>query len=228
MGATSAELSYGTAMVSSLEGSRLEILAIIQKQGSASVDQIAQEIGLAPGTVRRHLDILQRDRLVSFDQVRKKAGRPGLVYFLTEEGHESGYREYPKLLTLLLGELATLTPTESVGKGGEELLRFLIARISAQVSSPYLEPDQSSQELRIAKLNQALADGGFSPEISQGDRQVQIRLCNCPFRAVALCQKLVCHFDHELIANILGVEPVCQYTIHDGNNTCLYVAPMGG
>lgn len=227
MGETSAELTYSTPMVNSLEGSRLEILAIIHKQGSASIDQIAQEIGLAPGTVRRHLDILQRDRLVSFERARKKAGRPEFVYFLTEEGHESGYREYPKLLTLLLDELTTLTPTELVDKGGEELLRFLIGRISDQVSRPYMEPGQLPQEVRVAKLKQALTDGGFSPEVTQGDRQVEIRLCNCPFRAVALCQKLVCHFDHGLIANILGVEPVCQYTIHDGNNTCCYSATLG-
>ena len=94
--------------------------------------------------------------------------------------------------------------------------------ISEQVSSPYLEPGQSSQEARLAKLEKALTDRGFSPEITQEDTQVLIRLCNCPFRASALGQKLVCHFDQKLIANILGVEPVCQYTIHDGNNTCCY------
>jgi len=40
-------------------------------------------------------------------------------------------------------------------------------------------------------------------------------------------QKLVCHFDEKLIANILGVEPVCQYTIHNGNTTCCYSVALG-
>ena len=214
-------------MVSSLEGTRPKILAIIQKQGSATVDQIAREIGLAPASIRRHLDILLRDRLISLDQVRKKAGRPEFVYFLTEEGHESSYRAYPKLLSLLLDEVANLAPTDLAGMGGEELLRSLIVHISDRVSSPYLEPGQSSPEVRLTKLEQALTDGGFRPEITQKDGQVRIGLYNCPFRVAALGQKLVCHFDQNLIAKILGVEPGCQYTIHDGNNSCCYSATLG-
>lgn len=212
------------AVVSSLEGTRLKILAIIQKRGSASVYQIARETGLAPGTLRRHLDILRRDRLVSVDQVRKKAGRPGFVYSLTEEGQESNYRDYQKLLTLVLNEVASLIPTDLVGKGGEELLQFLIARISDRVSGPYAEPGRSTPEERLAKLEQALTAGGFSPEIIQEDRQVRIRLFNCPFRAAALSQKLVCYFDQRLMANILGVEPVRQSTIHTGHTCCVYLA----
>lgn len=214
-------------MASSLEGTRLKMLAVIQKQGSATVDRIAQEIGLSSVTIRRHLDILQRDRLVAFEQVRKKTGRPQFVYFLTEEGHESGYRDYQKLLTRLLDEVAKLAPADLVGKEGEELLRFLVVRISDQVSSSYVESGQSSQEARLARLEQALTDRGFSPAITQEDGQVRICLCNCPFRATALEQKLVCQFDRKLIANILGVEPVGQYTIHDGNNACCYSAALG-
>ena len=209
-----------------LEGTRLKILAFIQKQGSATVDQIAQELDLSSASIRRHLDILRADRLVSYDQVRRKAGRPQFNYFLTEEGYESGYREYQELLTLLLNEVTSLVPADLVGREGENLLQFLILRISNQVSSPYLEPGQPSQEARLAKLEKALTDRGFSPEITQEDTQVLIRLCNCPFRASALGQKLVCHFDQKLIADILGVEPVRQYTIHDGENACCYSAPL--
>ena len=214
-------------MAVTLEGTRLKILALIQTQGSATVDQIAQGLDLSSAAIRRHLDILRGDRLVSYDQVRRKAGRPEFDYFLTEEGYESGYRDYQKLLTFLLDEVASLALADLEGKEGEDLLRYLLLRISDQVSSPYLEPGQSSLEARLAKLEQALTDRGFSPEITQEDRQVRIRLCNCPFRASALEQKSVCQFDQKLISNILGVEPVCQYTIHDGNNTCCYLAPLG-
>jgi predicted ArsR family transcriptional regulator len=214
-------------MASSLEGTRRKVMAVIQERGSASVDRIAQEIGLSPVTIRRHLDILQRDRLVSFDEVRKKVGRPEFVFSLTEEGHESGYRDYQKLLTLLLDEVASLAPADLARKEGEELLRFLIVRISDQLSTSYVESGQSSPEARLARLKQALTDRGFSPEITQEDGQVRIRLRNCPFRATALGQKSVCHLDRKLIANILGVEPVSQYTIHDGNNACCYVAALG-
>ncbi len=37
--------------------------------GSVTVDELAKDIGLAPATIRRHLDILQRDQLAAFEQV---------------------------------------------------------------------------------------------------------------------------------------------------------------
>ena len=48
---------------------------------------MAQAMGLASATVRRHLDILQRDHLVSWTEARRQTGRPHYVFFLTENGH---------------------------------------------------------------------------------------------------------------------------------------------
>jgi predicted ArsR family transcriptional regulator len=152
-----------TAAASPLEGARLKILAIIRERGSATIDQLSQEIALASATIRRHLDILQRDRLVTFQQVHKKLGRPEFVYSLTEEGHESGYRDYQKLLTLLLSQIKVSSHEELANKDGEELVQCLIGRISDQISACYTEPALPSPEARIARLEQALTDGGFSP-----------------------------------------------------------------
>lgn len=215
-------------MASSAEGTRFTILDFLQKRGSAAVEQVAREIGLAPATVRRHLDILQRDRLVSCHQAHKKLGRPEFVYFLTEDGQEAGYRDYRKLLTLLLSEIQSLPSSDVSGKAGEELLQLLLVRIASQLSNSYHGPEAQSADSRLARLREALQEGGYAPEITRQDEQVQIRLCNCPFRAAALCQKSVCLLDHTLISSILGIEPVCQTTIHDGGNACSYLVTLPG
>jgi predicted ArsR family transcriptional regulator len=208
---------------SSMGSTRLSILAMLQLQGSLTVDRLAQEVGLSSSTVRRHLDILQRDHLVSFDQARRKPGRPEYVYSLTEDGYESGHRDYKKLLAHLLNGIMDLSPADLADKDGRKLVRLLIARIADEVSWPYVQPGQVSEKARLAKVVQALTDGGFSPELKSEGGQVQIRLCNCPFRSVALSQDSVCLLDHDLIANILGVEPVRESTIHDGHTSCVYV-----
>ena len=105
-----------------------------------TVDQLARDIGLSSTTIRRHLDILQRDLLVSFDQVREGSGRPGYTYFLTEYGHESGYRDYKSFLTDLLTEISGLSSIDLASKDGRGLLSLLIARMAEQVSWPYLQP----------------------------------------------------------------------------------------
>ena len=213
-------------ITSSLSGTRLKILTILQREGSMTVDKLAQEVGLSSTTIRRHLDILQRDLLVSFDQIRQGSGRPEYRYFLTEDGHESGYRDYKGFLIDLLTEISGLSSTDLASKDGRELLSFLVARMADQVSWPYSQPSQSTNDARVAKLERALSDRGFSPEIAIDGGQVEIRLCNCPFRSAALPQEVVCLFDRNLIGTILGVDPVRETSIHDGHTSCLYVATL--
>ena len=69
-----------------MEGARLRILQLLQKHSNDTVEGLANAIGLAPATIRRHLDILQRDRLVTFEEVRKRTGRPEYSFYLTEGG----------------------------------------------------------------------------------------------------------------------------------------------
>tara|TARA_B100000315_G_C14357220_1_gene486770 strand:+ start:101 stop:754 length:654 start_codon:yes stop_codon:yes gene_type:complete len=214
------------AMTNQVGGTRPIILAILRREGSVTVDGLAREIGLSSTTIRRHLDILQRDRLVSFEPVREKSGRPAYVYSLTDDGHESGYRDYKNVLSLLLSEIAGLSARDLSDKDGKELLDILVARVGDQASWPYLLPALSSNEAKVAKLEQALTDRGYSPELTQRDGQLEIRLGNCPVRSVACSEDGVCFVDNRLIANILGVEPVKESTIRGGHTSCLYFAAM--
>ncbi len=191
-----------------------------------TAEKLARVVGLSSTTIRRHLDILQRDLLVSFDQVREGSGRPEYLYFLTEYGHESGYRDYKSFLVDLISGISGLSSTDMSAKNGRELLSFLIARIADEVSWPYLQPSRSTTDARVAKLERALSDRGFAPEITREGDQLEIRLCNCPLRSAALCQEAVCLFDRTLIGAILQVDPVRESSIHDGHTTCLYVAAL--
>ena len=53
--------------------SRDSILAIIRRNDGASVDVLADEVVLAPATVRRHLDIPEREGLIDHIEVRNLA-----------------------------------------------------------------------------------------------------------------------------------------------------------
>ena len=52
-----------------MEGTRLRILEHLQQENQ-TVGGLATIMGLAPATVRRHLDILQRDHLIPPDRGR--------------------------------------------------------------------------------------------------------------------------------------------------------------
>jgi predicted ArsR family transcriptional regulator len=48
-------------MASVLSGTRLQIARLLQRDGTDTVESLADKLGLAAATVRRHLDIMQRD-----------------------------------------------------------------------------------------------------------------------------------------------------------------------
>jgi predicted ArsR family transcriptional regulator len=213
------------AVASPLEGTRLKILAIIREGGAATVEQLAQETNLSSATIRRHLDILQRDHLVSYRESRKQLGRPEFVYSLTEAGQEAGFRNYQALLTLLLSIIKEQSSARAEEDGGD-FLAFLMLQVADCLTGSVPWDGSTSQDSRIARLQKALSDNGFDPLIDRVDGQVEVRLCNCPFRAVALCEEAVCLSDQRLIANILGVEPLRQASIREGDPLCCYTAQL--
>lgn len=210
-----------------MENSRLRLLQLLQQHGRATVDQLARDVGLASATVRRHLDILQRDRLVAFDQVKKKVGRPEYSFYLTESGHEVLPKAYDRLLAGVLHELAAL-PGEEVGSHAEESLsRDLLQRLAVETAKSYqVNPSSRDLSQRIAVTREALEQESFAPEIEQRDGLVQICLSNCPFRSVALENSAVCAYDKALVSALLGSEVVQIRCIRDGDVNCCYVADV--
>ena len=210
-----------------MEGTRLRILQHLQQSGQDTVDGLARFMELAPATIRRHLDILQRDRYVTFDEVRKKTGRPEYSFYLTENGQEAMPKAYDKLLGMVIGEVASLKSDETSGKTGEQVLRLVFRRLSDRASGQY-ESQVRGQglEQKLEILVSHLRESDFSPDVEVRDGTLRIKLMNCPFRSVALEHESVCTYDSNLIAKILDVDLQRQGCIHDGEAHCVYTAEV--
>ncbi len=212
-------------MVALVEGTRLKILNLLQRQGQATVESLARALGLAPATVRRHLDILQRDQLVTFVEVHKRTGRPEYSYYLTPAGQESLPKGYDRLLGLMLQELASLGQGDMQGKDGRQVIRLVMDRLAAQIAAPY-RPDTGAPEARITALLSVLDKRDFAPEVERVDNVVRIHLHNCPFRTVALGENDVCRLDNALLSAVLGTPVEKERCISDGAHSCAYVAKL--
>ena len=210
-------------MVVATTGTRLKILNLLQEKGEASVGQLAVDLYLASATVRRHLDVLQRDRLVDYHQVRKTLGRPEYTYSLTEEGQESLPKHYPQLLVALLNELSNLTREEISGFDGKGLSNLLFGKMAALFITSSASDDD---EVRLSSLIQVLSEGDFMPEVEKLGNAIRIHLHNCPFRSVALQHEVVCHVDRDIISNLLQVPVEQEHCIRNGDRSCGYVASL--
>ena len=92
-----------------------------------------RRIGLAPATIRRHLDILQRDKFVAFEEIRKKTGRPEYSFFLTAGGQETLPKGYDRLLNQVMQLMSSATAQDIEGMNGSQVLELVFQRLSDQV-----------------------------------------------------------------------------------------------
>ena len=211
-----------------MEGTRLRILQLLQKNNHDTVEGLARSIGLAPATIRRHLDILQRDQLVAFEEVRKRTGRPEYSFYLTERGQEALPKGYDQLLGMLVSEMAELTAEDTKNQSGQQLLESVFTRLSDRVTGGFRNDlDGVDIRGRLDVLMHHLGDEDFYPEAAVEDGVLRIELLNCPFRSVALQNKAVCEFDLNLISSMLEVDITRDECIHDGDGSCTYSAAVG-
>src|SRR5204863_9718322 len=85
-----------------------QILALLKRTGSATVEEAAGALSVASMTARQHLVGLERDGLVETEKVRRATGRPHYLYKLTPKGDEMFPRRYEVLARLLLDEVGEL------------------------------------------------------------------------------------------------------------------------
>lgn len=206
-----------------MEGTRFRILQLLQSNGSQTVEALATNIGLAPATIRRHLDILQRDRFVKFREVRKKTGRPEYSFFLTEEGQESLPKNYDRLLALTVEGLASLSAADIDGRDGEQVLELVFKGLSDEVFSQYeKEVEDKSLSERVEVLVNVLEERDFFPEIELVGSEMRLKLLNCPYRFAALRNQAVCSFDSNIVSSFLTESVKQPECISDGSQHCVY------
>jgi predicted ArsR family transcriptional regulator len=209
-------------VANALTSTRLKIARLLQREGEATVESLATWIGLASATVRRHLDILQRDGLVAFEEVRRGTGRPEHSFRLSELGHEALPKAYDRLLSLLLREISLLERGALDQKGGVEILRSLFKGMARTLAASYPVPHGGSIEDRLSALLNALEDVGYSPEMRRGEGYIVVLVHNCPFRSVAREIDGACLFDQEFMSTMLGTPVERTHSIARGETSCCY------
>lgn len=212
-----------------MDGTRLNILNSLQRR-PATVDQLSTELGMAAAAVRRHLEILQRDRLVAFEPVRRKPGRPEHLFALTDAGQELMPKRYHILLQRLLHGLNGSVNGSVNGSANGDAAKALLAGVArAMVEEHRSRAPEGGDIDRVALLRRILEDEQFSPAVEESPEGVLVTLHNCPYRGVATHSEVICHLDRELIAEVLDAPVSSTARINQGHLLCTYdTAPRQG
>jgi predicted ArsR family transcriptional regulator len=215
-----------------------QILNILQKKSSVTINTLVRELDLAVATVRYHLTMLERDRLVVSEKVRQKVGRPYWVYSLSQQGQETFPKKYHRLSSFILTEVKAELGSDGLntllrriaqrrlaeraldlaGKSLEEQLEILVTVLGEEGFAATWEHVGEKYLLFVI-----LGEEGFVADWEKADgRKYLLTHHTCPYQSVVLQHPEVCQVDAELISGVMGVPVERTKCILYGDQVCTF------
>lgn len=210
------------------ESTRVQALNFIVERGRVTVAELAAELRLTPGGLRRHLDRLREDGLVRVELLHQEMGRPLHVYLPTEEA-ETRRARYERLTERFVREVAAV-PTERIGMGGETLLGAVLHGVGQRIVEEHRSQVTGGDlDRRVEELTTVLREEGILSGWARTEGGYVLTNATCPYRKVAAVSgHATCSMDREIIESLLGV-PVEQVgRLVDGKMRCEYVVRADG
>jgi predicted ArsR family transcriptional regulator len=197
---------------------RQQIVEILKRKGSATVDELSESLGISSVTVRHHLDVLQSEGLIAEPVIehRATAGRPLHKYTLTDTANKIFPKNYDGLASQLLDEIKSRHDAREVNVMFEDMGR----RLAAEMPSPVAGETTKQRLNRIAGfLNQK----GYLAHWKKSDEGITLHTCNCPYDGLVDKHPELCAMDASLIASLTETIPHCACRLVDQKKSCDYL-----
>jgi predicted ArsR family transcriptional regulator len=203
-----------------LKESRSAIIDLLKINGAMSVEQLADELKVSKVCIRRHLNLLESDGLISYEEERHRRGRPRFLYRLTEKARclfPQIYDEFAKEVLLQL----------RCQYGDEGLQRVLSARADALITQIKGELQDLGFDDRVKGLARMINKKGYLADVRRlKDGAYRLRQRNCPTESVAVAYPHVCDEEVRVYSESLGCAVVRECRIADGARVCEFrIAP---
>lgn len=194
------------------------LLLALKERGPSTVTVLSGALGLAPTTLRGHLQALTGQGLVvRHGQQHGKRGRPDVVFALGPEGE----RLFPQHDGQVLGELIR----HLQDREREQVLNeFFAARVAARRSRLLARVSHLRGDERWHEVARILSEEGFMARVETVEGHATLYLCHCPIRGVVAETRLPCRYEQALIAELMGAPITRTDYMPDGGISCSYVA----
>ncbi|NIJ11756.1 putative ArsR family transcriptional regulator [Saccharomonospora amisosensis] len=207
---------------------RHEVARLLLEQGPMSAVAVAEELGISPTAVRRHLDVLVADQEAETRQASRRGprgrGRPAKLFLLTEQGRARFGHAYDDLAVSAIRFLAE--------HAGEPAVRAFAERRVAALVEPYRDAVTHSPgaSARAKALANALTREGYAAstrEVGAPGGKTGAQLCqhHCPVAHVAAEFPQLCEAETEAFAELLGTHVQRLATIARGDTACTTHVP---
>jgi predicted ArsR family transcriptional regulator len=208
-----------------MQTSKQQLIALLKRTGSVTVEEAAGALSVASMTARQHLVGLERDGLVRSEKERSSTGRPHYLYTLTSKGEEMFPQRFDLFAQVLLDEVGLLRSDEIVDLSADEKRSLLIKRTADSLGERYSFPVEGrTLEQRVAAVTDVLhLIGGFA-EWCRCEEGFEIRDYNCVFGRLMPVEESGCECHLRLLGQLLkwpvrhevtqsGRTALCRYII---------------
>jgi len=197
---------------------RQQVMTILRKDGPLSANELAKALGITDIAVRRHLNTLERDRMLRVETVRQAMGRPLYMYSLTEEAENAFPKHYADITLEILKDVQDMQ--------GPEMIDAIFERREGRLELKYKERIETGMplEVRVEQLSQLQEDRGYMAEwikAEDGSRYF-ITEHNCPIHSIAQNFTQACDSELSLFRKVLGAEVEQLECKAKGGSRCIY------
>jgi predicted ArsR family transcriptional regulator len=185
---------------------RGRIISLLRR-GSSTVEELASELRVTDNAVRAHLQLLEREGIVSATGNRQGpgAGKPATTYEVSPSAEPLLSSAYAPVLATLLETLSERLPEDEV----DALMREVGRRLGPS------KPRGGSLETRARAAAALLSSLGSELDVERTPNGYLLRGYACPLAAAVRGQPTACHAVEELVATVVGspVRECCDRTV---------------
>jgi predicted ArsR family transcriptional regulator len=194
-----------------------KIVVALRQHGGMTTAELADLLGITRMGVRRHLTMLEHDRLVRYDLVRRGKGWPSHVYRLTPEAENLFPKNYAGLAKEVLGYLAARD-------GGDAVVELFDQRARRRLRSLQAQLDAGSLAGWVVRLTAILNREGYLAEWLQVDGEAfLLREHNCALCDVAAEFQAACDSELRFLQAIFpDAEVAREDHLSSGGSSCTY------
>ncbi|MGL4455710.1 MAG: helix-turn-helix transcriptional regulator [Plesiomonas sp.] len=194
------------------------ILHRLKSQGALSAKMLAADLGMTTMGIRQHMQLLEQQQLVQFDDQRLKIGRPTRYWSLTAQGHATFPDRHADLSAGLLISIRKLY--------GEPMLNQLMSEREEQLYQQYHGALLHAQtlEARLSALVRLRQNEGYMAELHPYAGGFLLIEQHCPICSAASACQALCTSELHLFQRLLGEPYQVERIEHivGGDRRCAY------
>jgi len=195
------------------------VAELLLQRGAATATELGLELGLSPAGIRRHLDAMLAEGLVTSRERptrgQRGRGRPARMFALTDAAREALPHTYDGLASAALRWIAEQGGAEAVATFAASQVSDLEARCRTAMAEAGDDP-----MARAEALAEALTAEGYAAAASAIASGGQLCQHHCPVAHVAAEFPQLCEAETQVISRLVGSHVQRLATIANGDGIC--------